>query len=296
MSTPPRILAILAGALGDFIVALPALARLADAGNLTVMGHGTRVALAPLAIPQANTLDMESAEFHTIFGEPSARLRQSLAGVDAALAWFRDEDGALARGLRAAGIPRVHTAPGLPDSAWAGHAAEYYESSVDAFLLKLDLDLVLAENIQYSALRVAPRQNHGIVLHPGSGSAKKNWPIEHFTALARQLESDGYRVSWLLGPAEEDGIVPGDAAVIREASLPALAALLAGASLFIGNDSGVSHLAAAAGCPTVAIFWATNPALWAPRGPCVRVVDGHGSPPAIDTVVACARAVLETTG
>jgi ADP-heptose:LPS heptosyltransferase len=59
---------------------------------------------------------------------------------------------------------------------------------------------------------------------------------------------------------------------VRFDDLYELACWLAGASLYVGNDSGITHLAAAAGAPVVALFGPTDPAVWAPRGPRVRVV------------------------
>lgn len=67
---------------------------------------------------------------------------------------------------------------------------------------------------------------------------------------------------------------PPDAPLLHAESLVELARSLAGARLYIGNDSGVSHLAAAVGCPTVVLFGPTDPRVWAPRGGHVTVVRG----------------------
>lgn len=105
------------------------------------------------------------------------------------------------------------------------------------------------------------------VIHPFSGSPKKNWPLERFRAVAARLSQP---VRWCAGPEEElDGAVRFD-------DLYELACWLAQASLYMGNDSGITHLAAAAGTPVVALFGPTDPAIWAPRGPCVRVVRAPG--------------------
>ena len=103
------------------------------------------------------------------------------------------------------------------------------------------------------------------VIHPFSGSARKNWPLENFGQLARRL-GIAMPVYWCYGPNDP----PGDEAV-RIENLYELACWLAKASLFVGNDSGITHLAAAVGTPVLALFGPTDPAVWAPRGPDVRI-------------------------
>lgn len=127
-----------------------------------------------------------------------------------------------------------------------------------------------------------------LAFHPGSGSDTKNWPADRFLALAERLHDNpalGPHPSLLvLGPAEAEGAspsapVPGTSlpeedtpslVVARELPLRVLGAVLARAGLYVGNDSGVSHLAAAAGAPALALFGPTDPALWAPVGRHVR--------------------------
>jgi heptosyltransferase III len=96
-----------------------------------------------------------------------------------------------------------------------------------------------------------------IAIHPFSGSARKNWPLWAFAALTERLPLP---VEFAAGPEETlEG-------ARRFDDLWDLARWLAGARLYIGNDSGVSHLAAAVGTPVIAVFRTTDPAVWAPRG------------------------------
>lgn len=110
-----------------------------------------------------------------------------------------------------------------------------------------------------------------VAIHPGSGSSAKNWPLDRFLEAARRLA--GGR-PWLLaaGPAEDGLAAPPEALLAREWHPRVLGAALARAALFLGNDSGVTHLAAATGAPTLALFGPTDPALWAPVGPRVRTL------------------------
>jgi len=97
------------------------------------------------------------------------------------------------------------------------------------------------------------------VIHPFSGSPRKNWPLERFRSAAEILRRH-MPVYWCAGPEEE---LP---EAVRFDDLRALARWLAAASVYIGNDSGISHLAAACGAPVIALFGPTDPRVWAPRG------------------------------
>jgi hypothetical protein len=114
------------------------------------------------------------------------------------------------------------------------------------------------------------------LIHPGSGSPDKNWGIERFAELGKRLAALGHRVVWILGPAETDMASSLSGPIIDSPSLHALAATLARSRLFIGNDSGVSHLAAATGAPTLVIFGPTRAVVWRPDGPGVRTVLAPG--------------------
>ena len=104
------------------------------------------------------------------------------------------------------------------------------------------------------------------VIHPFSGSPRKNWPLENFRALARGLERT-MPVRWCAG--REDP--PLERAVLID-DLYQLACWLARASLYIGNDSGITHLAAAVGTPVLALFGPSDPTVWGPRNAHVRIV------------------------
>lgn len=127
-------------------------------------------------------------------------------------------------------------------------------------------------------VRASPRADFA-VFHPFASSKAKRWPLENFQELAQGLECP---VRWLAGPEEElDG-------ADRFEDLYDLACWLATARVYVGNDSGISHLAAAVGTPTVAIFLASDPNIWAPRGPHARVLQR----PAAADVLAAARGIL----
>ncbi|MFA5352905.1 MAG: glycosyltransferase family 9 protein [Thermodesulfovibrionales bacterium] len=120
-----------------------------------------------------------------------------------------------------------------------------------------------------------------IVIHPGSGGARKCWGKERFHGLMQMLRAaiDPF-IILLSGPADDrlrdwaEVTAGDDAAIIHlsGADLPTVFSLLGSCDLYIGNDSGVSHLAGLAGCKVISIFGPTDPALWRPRGRAVKVI------------------------
>jgi ADP-heptose:LPS heptosyltransferase len=134
------------------------------------------------------------------------------------------------------------------------------------------------------------------VIHPGAGSPRKCWPLDRFLDLARRLEAEGLGRAGvakgggprlgtpvlILGPAEEERWAGRHRELRREfpilgsPALCALAGVLVGAAAYVGNDSGVSHLSAAVGTPTIAVFQRPTERHFAPRGARVRVVSSDG--------------------
>lgn len=121
----------------------------------------------------------------------------------------------------------------------------------------------------------APREDFAVI-HPFASNAAKRWPLENFRAVA---ERAGVPVKWTAGPEEplEDAV--------RFEDLYELGCWVSRARVYIGNDSGIAHLAAAVGTPVVAIFMTTDPRVWAPRGERVRVLQRPG----VDEVIAAVR-------
>ena len=140
-----------------------------------------------------------------------------------------------------------------------------------------------AEGIPRIPVPPAPRENFA-VMHPFASSPAKRWPLENFRELAQRLPIP---VRWCTGPEEhlDDAV--------RVDDLYDLACWLSTARLYIGNDSGIAHLAAAVGTPVITIFLTTDPGIWAPRGPQVTVLEN----PSVDDVLAAyARTVSRAGG
>ncbi len=112
---------------------------------------------------------------------------------------------------------------------------------------------------------VAPNSAHqGVVaIHPFATQPGKAWPLERFAELAHRLEASGAQVV-IIGSAADDFSLFHQFQALRGAPLPAVASLVASASLFAGNDSGPAHMAAAFGSPSVVLFGTSDPEIWGP--------------------------------
>ena len=164
----------------------------------------------------------------------------------------------------------------------------------------------------FTAHQVDPSRFPIVVVHPGSGSMAKRWPVENFATLIETLETQRWaRTIVVTGYAEEDiearlKVLLPHAKPLIAANWPLLPtmALIGQATVFIGHDSGLTHLAAALGRPTVALFGPTDPEIWGPRGGHVTVVQmvrepaaDNGQVPAqgaLQTASCDVRQVLET--
>jgi len=238
------------------------LAQLAAGRTVVARGHsidGRQVSalFADGPLDSARRFFEQFDRIHSFFASDDSRFRGRLASAtDGEVSFhpFRPEgDGHVAEAyLRAIGEASSCSAPRLTPNAD---------------------DLAAAERV------LGPAGCDGsnfIVIFPGSGSPAKNWPADRFAALATMLGQrsecgSAYGRVVVLGPAEEV-LEPifrdAGVAVLKTLDLPTVAGIARKASAFVGNDSGVSHLAAAVGTSGVVIFGPTDPARWRPMASC----------------------------
>jgi heptosyltransferase III len=107
------------------------------------------------------------------------------------------------------------------------------------------------------------RQDAVAVIHPFAASATKAWPALNFLEIAHRLEASGNQVA-IIGGATDDFSPFRRFHTLQGAPLAAIKSLLAGASVFVGNDSGPAHMAAAFGVPSVVLFGTSDPEIWGP--------------------------------
>ena len=213
------------------------------------------------------------------------RLRELLAACDYAAGWLSDPDGSLRSTLRGAGVPNtclkpVRFCPGL-------HQSERFLEGISEgrSLGALSSHLVIPETLRETGRRVlqsvavADGQDYA-VCHPGSGSRHKCIPAETMAQAIDGLRHNGVIPVVVGGPADDEAVdrvrkLCADVPVIQKQDLMTMAGVLAGCRLYIGHDSGLTHLAGAMQIPTIAIFGPTDPRQWAPLGGHVCVLVGH---------------------
>lgn len=263
-----RALVVRAGALGDVLLTRRLTYSLSLAGYRTTLVAPARFAPVVGTDPWIEAvLDSEGSALAPLFqGDLPPALLQADLMFDVAVAISNSRSIVAALSKVA---PTVLSAEPRPQSGahvahqWAGIMA----SIAPPFLGDLPaLPIVPPEGTTEND---APR----ICIHPGSGSPRKNWPLERFRELASRFASEGARVIWIQGPADAD-LGPGDSPVEihRDRTLIDIARELRRADIYAGNDSGISHLAAACGTPSCVILGPTDPALWCPDGSAVAPV------------------------
>lgn len=130
--------------------------------------------------------------------------------------------------------------------------------------------------------RRAPAASRPIaVLHPAASAPDKTWPADRFLGVARRLHQMGFDPVAIGGPGDDLSRFS-EFRTLSGAPLSEVKSLLAGASLFVGNDSGPAHMAAAFGAPVVVLFGSSDPVVWAPWRTAGEVLTSPGGIAAID--------------
>ncbi len=267
---PLRRLIVRPGGIGDCILSLPAIERLRT--------EYTEVWVPSAVVPlvrgvEARAIASTGIDLLGLPGvEPPTGAIARLRSFDSIVSWYGANRAEFRECVRALGLP-FRFLDALPAPGAKIHAADFFLGQV----------LEQAHGNGLAVPRIECEHatpGDFAAIHPFSGSAKKNWPMERFRELEGRLP---WPVRWCAGPQEKLD----DA--VRFENLYALAGWLARARIYIGNDSGITHLAAAVGTPVVAIFGPTDPAVWGPRGERVRVVSGKLEEIAVHRVLEAAR-------
>jgi ADP-heptose:LPS heptosyltransferase len=281
-SAEPRITVVRSGALGDTILTLPALQLLHEyypGARITLVGSAWAQRLQPLVPWPLEVVRFDSPRLTPVFG-PEPEDRSGLFHrADAALVYGADGADGLARNVRALCPGPVVQWPVEPRGN--EHAALHFARAA----APTDRHALPAPRLRAAggnAPAQAPR--HALAVHPGSGGRRKCWPARHFAQVAADL---GRPVVLVEGPADGEPCgrfrrALGDAVPVQAArglSVDDLAKVLCGCSALLGNDSGISHLAAALGMRTLAVFGPTDPQVWRPLGPAASACGGRGEWP-----------------
>ncbi len=285
----PRILVIRGGAIGDFVLTLPSVRLLREnfrEARIEILGYKHIVALAEGRYYAAATRSIEYAGLSSFFAPGSdldAELVAYFKSFQLIVSYLFDPDGFFDTNLRRAGVKNlIHGSPRINET---DHAARQLALPLETLTLSLDNP---AAQLHPSD---ADREAAGIILsntprpilaiHPGSGGERKKWELKNWVELGSRFLNSRQPPTLLIVGGEADGrelehlrgVWKGNR--IRFATslaLPVLAAVLERCDHFIGHDSGISHIAAAVGTPCTLLFGPTNPDVWAPTNPGVRVI------------------------
>ena len=239
------------GALGDFILTLPAIEAVGEvAEHLTLVASPRYAALRPDLADAV--LDIRGTEALWLFG--AGRPRAPLP--DAALVYTPE----VAERLIGLGVAEVRVQ--VPKPAPGVHAAAHLFAPV------ADLGPARPARLPRWPGPALPAPLP-VVLAPGAASPDKVWP--GFPRLAALLREANLPYVW--APGRDEAAPPMEGHVLEGLDLRALTGLAAAAAVWVGNDTGTTHLAAAAGAPTVALFGPTDPACWRPEGAEVHSFD-----------------------
>ena len=272
-----KILVIRGGAIGDFILTLPALSALRQQfpnAKLEVLGypHIARLAVAGGLADAVRSIEARPlAGFFARGGVLEPELHDYFASFPIIVSYLFDPDGIFEANVRRSCKGQFIAGRHRPDESKNEHATTVFLEPLKRLAI-FDADPVPRLTFSEGRDPSSPKTNC-IAIHPGSGSEKKNWPIEKWIQLARSL-ADRSDISLLLIGGEADGrrietlknALTQNIDLAFDLPLATLAERLASCSLFIGHDSGITHLAAAVGVPVIALWAETSEAVWAPRG------------------------------
>ena len=273
--------------MGDFILTLPAVSALRrrwPGAYIELAGYekSTRLALVTGLVDRLQSLD--SARMALYFQGECAlppEEKEYIRSFDLIVSYLYDPEGVLLKHLKDAGAENIIAVSPVEIKL---HAAGHFFSALKGVLGDascLPAKLEWPEPLKQAARRRLAAEvgkKRVIIIHPGSGSPAKNWPAEKFAALAKKIWNETDFAPVIIGGEADDKAM----AVLRpllpefnfivNVPLADIASILSVADGYVGNDSGITHLAAALGIQVVALFGPTDPAIWAPRGKNVLVI------------------------
>ena len=288
-----KILVIRGGAIGDFILTLPVLAALREQfpqAGLELLGypHIAQLALAGGLVDAVRSIDAGPlAGFFAHAGNLDKRLQEYFGGFEIIISYLYDPDAIFQTNVARCSKAQFIAGPHRPDETAGVHATRVLLKPLERLAI---FEASHVPRLQITAAERAPTKAGGgahpvLVLHPGSGSERKNWPEAAWAEMLRELAAVPDLEFRLAGGEVEGTRLDRLAAFLpqprtelwRSLPLVQLAGQLAACDAFVGHDSGISHLAAALGVPTLVLWGETLEAIWRPQGHHVRVLSAGPS-------------------
>ena len=297
-----KILVIRGGAIGDFILTLPALSALRQQFpnvKLEVLGypHIAQLAVAGGLADAVRSIEARPlAGFFARGGILEPELQDYFASFPIVVSYLFDPDGIFETNVRRSCKGQFIAGRHRPDESKNEHATSVFLEPLKR------LAIFDADPVPRMPVRSGIEKQCCIAIHPGSGSEKKNWPMKKWIDLAQRLIERPDTALLVVGGEAEAARIERMRSVLKERvevvfnlPLPKLAQRIADCSLFVGHDSGITHLAAAVSVPTIALWGETNEAVWRPLGEHVTIVRSAMGLREIDvfTVAQTAANVIE---
>ena len=276
-----RLCVLFPGALGDFICFLPALQYLARDADVDLFAHSQFTEIAPSGV---NVGSLERYEIGRLFVGDAAddeRLQNFFDAYQTVYSWMGSRVDNFVGQLRSLCGGNAKIFPFRSNDPTV-HQVDYYLRCLNrAITVSIQPEIGLRPEAIHWCEDLWTRHSligrRVLVIAPGSGAQEKNWPEQYFLAVADWWrETTGGVTVLILGPVEAERVgverLRRACLVASDCTLSQVAALLRRGDLYLGNDSGISHLAAALGAHTVALFGPSDGRQWAPRGKRVTVV------------------------
>jgi heptosyltransferase III len=276
-----RILVIRGGAIGDFILTLPAISALRrqfPEAYLEILGypHIAQLALAGGLVDRVQSIEAGAlAGFFAKNGKLSESLADYFSGFNLIISYLYDPDEIFKSNVARCSKAQFIQGPHRAKDADKIHATRVYLSPLEKLAI-FDADplprLSLQSKGQAEALSAQAPRSPVLGLHPGSGSERKNWPEEKWAALLQELfNKTDFEILMIGGEAEGERLQRLAAAlplarlrVAQSLPLPDLGQMLARCDAYLGHDSGISHLAAALGLSGVLLWGESMVEVWRP--------------------------------
>jgi heptosyltransferase-3 len=286
-----RILVIRGGAIGDFILTLPTLQALREAcpnAQIEILGYQHIAAIADNRFYANNIRSIESALLSRFFAKDAElppELVKYFARFDLIVSYLYDPDSIFDANLRRSGARKILHGPGKIEKG--SHATRQLARPIEELGLSISdfgpRVYPSVEDRHRAGEFLAGSEAPMVAFHPGSGSHDKNWLLQHWIELGNHfLRNFAGSLLIVSGEADEDQVGRLESIwqnprvrFAKHLPLPDLAAVLEN-RIFLGHDSGISHLAAAAGAKCVLLFGPTDPDVWAPLNENTRVIRAPG--------------------
>ncbi len=283
------ILIVRPGAIGDALLTFPVLKALREhnaGAHITLASNAQVLSLAQAFSIVEEVFDFQDIRWSELFSSTGIRtpsMRGLLEQTNLTICWMRDPDGIIEHNLRTAGVKHFVIAPGRPPEGERIHIVDYLANTVGLPDVGAQFIAPSSWGLVNTSSKDTTTTNQFIAIHPGSGAAQKCWPISRFAKVIERLWQQNRSVLLLAGPVDTGRIhdliqqlssppLPDMFKVLTDVPLLEVAHQLQQSKCYLGNDSGITHLAAMLGVPTIAIFGPTDPAVWRPVGPFVKVI------------------------